>query len=57
MNVTLKPALQNFVDEQVRAGHFDSPQQVVEAAIARLMLDPADEELDAATLAAIERQP
>ena len=55
MDITLtKPELKQFVDEQVRAGHFSSPTDVIEAALARLMLDRVPEELDDATLAAIE---
>jgi Arc/MetJ-type ribon-helix-helix transcriptional regulator len=55
MNVTLKPEIQKFVDEQVGAGVFSSPQELVEAGIARLMLDPQSNDfLDADDLAAIE---
>jgi antitoxin ParD1/3/4 len=39
MNVQLRPDLERFIEEQVKAGHFTSPSQVVEAGIARLMLD------------------
>ena len=49
-----KPELQKFVDEQVKSGHFASPADVVEAGLARLMLDPQPEQLDDATLAAID---
>src|SRR5688572_12856045 len=55
MKLSLKPELRQFIDEQVRAGHFRSAEDVVEAAVLRLMLDPADEELDDAALAAIDR--
>lgn len=55
MDITLsKPEIERFVDEQVGAGHFSSPAEVVEAALARLMLDPVFDELDDATIAAIE---
>lgn len=56
MNVSLPTELARFVEEQVRLGRFDSPQQVVEAGLARLMFDPPpqDEELDEETVAAIE---
>jgi putative addiction module CopG family antidote len=54
MNVSLKPELERFVEEQVRAGRFASPAEVLEAGLARLMLDPPADELDAADLAAIE---
>ena len=36
MTITLKPELQQFVDEQVRAGQFASPEDVVEAGLGRL---------------------
>ncbi len=55
MDITLsKPEIERFVDEQVGAGHFSSPAEVVEAALARLMLDPIFDDLDDATLAAVE---
>jgi Arc/MetJ-type ribon-helix-helix transcriptional regulator len=50
-----KPELAKFVDDQVKAGRFDSPEQVIEAAIARLMLDPEPEGVDAETEAALDR--
>jgi Arc/MetJ-type ribon-helix-helix transcriptional regulator len=50
-----KAELEKFIDEQVRLGHFSSVNEVVEAALARLMLDPEPDELDAETLASIER--
>jgi Arc/MetJ-type ribon-helix-helix transcriptional regulator len=55
MNITLSPELQKFVEERVKAGEFQSPAQVIEAGLARLMLDPPPDELDEDTLAAIER--
>ncbi len=55
MNVSLRPELQRFVDDQVKAGHFASPDAVIEAGLARLMLDPDPAELDEETLAAIDR--
>lgn len=54
MNVRLKPELQSFVDEEVRSGRFSSADEVIEAGLARLMLDPAGEGPDAETLAAID---
>lgn len=54
MDVPLRPELKQFIDEQVKAGHFSSPAEVVEAGLARLMLDPEPDELDANDLAAIE---
>ncbi len=56
MNIQLtKPALAKFVDDEVRSGHFSSAAEVIEAGLARLMLDPEPQDLDAETLAAIER--
>lgn len=54
MDVPLKPELKQFIDEQVKAGRFSSPAEVVEAGLARLMLDPEPDKLDAADRAAIE---
>jgi putative addiction module CopG family antidote len=54
MNFELSPELQEFVEESVRSGQYGSVREVVEAAIARLMLEPVSE-LDEETLAAIER--
>jgi len=45
--------LKRFVEDQVRAGKFASPEEVVEAGLARLMLDPAPDELDEDDRAAI----
>jgi putative addiction module CopG family antidote len=53
MYVALKPELERFIDEQVKAGRFESPAEVLEAGLARLMLDPPDE-LDEEDLAAID---
>ncbi len=55
MNVSLKPKLKKFIEDQVKAGHFSSPQDVLEAGIARLMLDPEFGKLDEQTLDAIDR--
>ena len=56
MNIRLtKPEFQKFIDEQVESGQFESPEQVIEAGLARLMLDPVPEDVDEETLAAIER--
>jgi Arc/MetJ-type ribon-helix-helix transcriptional regulator len=54
MNVRLKPELQKSVDDEVKAGNFASADEVIEAGLARLMLDPASGEVDAETLAAID---
>ena len=55
MDISLSPELQKFIEEKVKAGEFQSPAQVVEAGLARLMLDPRSDELDEETVAAIER--
>ena len=54
MDVPLRPELERFIDEQVKAGHFCSAAEVVEAGLARLMLDPEPDALDAGDRAAIE---
>jgi len=54
MNVTLKPELERFIDAQVVAGRFSSVAEVVEAGIARLMLDPESVELDMEDIAATD---
>jgi len=55
MNVQLRPELEQFLDEQVKAGHFSSTSEALEAGIARLMLDPEPDELDAQDLAEIRQ--
>jgi putative addiction module CopG family antidote len=54
MDVSLKPELARFVEDQVKAGRFSSPGEVLEAGLARLMLDPVAEGLDETDRAAIE---
>ena len=51
MTLSLPRDVQQFIDEQVKAGHFPSPEAVVEAAI--IEMRRADEELDDQTVAAI----
>lgn len=51
MTLSLRRDVQQFIDEQVKAGHFPSPEAVVEAAI--IEMRRADEELDDQTIAAI----
>ena len=51
MTLSLSRDIQQFIDEQVKAGHFPSPEAVVEAAI--IEMRRADEELDDQTVAAI----
>jgi putative addiction module CopG family antidote len=53
MEVSLTPELERFIEDQVRSGRFSSPAEVLEAGLARLMIEPLDE-LDPADLAAIE---
>ena len=56
MTIELRRAdLEEFIAEQVRAGRFASEMEVVEAALARLMLDPDPAEIDPEIDAAIER--
>jgi len=40
VQATLKPEIQEFIDEQVRSGRFASAADVIEAGVARLMLEP-----------------
>jgi Arc/MetJ-type ribon-helix-helix transcriptional regulator len=55
MEISLdKPELQKFIDQEIRAGSYSSPAEVIEAGLARLMLDPVPRELDAQDLDAIE---
>ena len=39
MNVTLTPEVQKFVEEQVKAGRYDSAEAVIAAAVARLQTE------------------
>ena len=39
----LRPELERFIDDQVKAGRFASRTQALEAGVARLMLDGEDE--------------
>jgi putative addiction module CopG family antidote len=54
MNLRITPELQRFVDEQVKAGRFSSADEVVEAGLARLMLDDEGDVLDARDVAEIK---
>jgi Arc/MetJ-type ribon-helix-helix transcriptional regulator len=47
-----KPELEQFIDEQVKSGRFESRDAAIEAAVERMMLEDAP--LDDATLAAID---
>ena len=53
MDVQLKPELKEFIDSEVRAGHFPSAQAAVETAVTQMMLDHG--ELDDKTIAAIAK--
>ena len=53
MNVSLKPELQKFVDEQIKKGRYRSPDDVLEEALIRMMEEEALE-LDDETLDAID---
>ncbi len=52
MNLSLRPEIQRFIDEQVKAGRYPTPEALVEAAVVELR-DIDDAELDDATIAAI----
>jgi Arc/MetJ-type ribon-helix-helix transcriptional regulator len=54
MNVSLRPDVEKFVDEQVKAGYFATKAEVLEAGVARLMLDEKPDGMDEETLAAID---
>ncbi len=54
MNVSLKPEALKFVEEQVRAGRFESTDEVLEAAVTRMMSEN-EFDLDDQTVAAINR--
>ena len=53
MTYSLKPELQKFVEQQIKTGHYSSPDEVVADALTRLM-DELPGELDEQTLAAID---
>jgi Arc/MetJ-type ribon-helix-helix transcriptional regulator len=56
MNIQVnKPEFEKFIDEQVRQGSFSSANEVIEAGLARLMLDSSSDDFDAETKAAIDR--
>ena len=40
------PELGKFIDDEVRAGHFPSPDAAIEAAVERMMLDRQEDDLD-----------
>ena len=51
MNVSLRPETERFIEQQVREGHFRSPEELIEAALADLRV--AGDSLDAAAVSAI----
>ena len=56
MNVTLSPETERFIQSQVKAGLFSSPDQLLEEAVRCLMIEEVDvESLDPETRAAIAR--
>jgi Arc/MetJ-type ribon-helix-helix transcriptional regulator len=52
MDLTLRPETRRFIDDQIKAGRFASPDDLVEAAIADMRLGH-ETTLDDATIAAI----
>ena len=42
MTIRLKPELQQFIEEQVQAGYFATPEDVIEAGLGRLRNDLGD---------------
>ena len=50
-----KPEIQDFINQQVREGHFTSPTDLIESAVVRMMDENASEDFDDETLAAIAR--
>jgi putative addiction module CopG family antidote len=54
MTFTVKPQLEKFIDEQVKAGKFRSADEVIEAGLERLMTDPESEDLSEEDAVALE---
>ena len=52
MHLSLRPEIQRFIEEQVMAGRFPSPEALVEAAVADMQYTD-ESDLDDATIAAI----
>jgi Arc/MetJ-type ribon-helix-helix transcriptional regulator len=46
MEITLNPFLEKYVQDLIKDGLFNSPQEVLEAGLARMMLDPLPGDLD-----------
>jgi Arc/MetJ-type ribon-helix-helix transcriptional regulator len=54
MNITLeKPDLEKFLEDQIKAGRFDSAEDLVAAAVARLQFDVSEGEFDPGELEAL----
>lgn len=53
MNIDLDPALERFIDDQVKLGCFASHAEALEAGVARLMLDPEPDDLNVEDVAEI----
>ena len=53
MNIALHPELERFVQAKVENGEYSSPAEVLEAGLARLMLDPLSQSFDENAVAAI----
>jgi putative addiction module CopG family antidote len=56
MNITLKPPLRNFVDKQIKSGRYTSAENVMAAAIARLMQDDRDIDFSQGELRALVKK-
>ena len=57
MSIDLSPELEQYVQEQVKSGRFASPVEVLEAGVARLMLDENfDDEDEIRALEEAEKQ-
>ena len=54
MELELSEEAKRFIDESVRSGAYGSVREMLEAGIARLMLDPPPPEIDDETLAEID---
>ena len=52
MNVTVNPKLARFIEEQVKAGRFSSPEDVVNGALARLQTEQELSEFEVTSLRA-----
>jgi len=52
VNVTVNPKLARFVEEQVKAGRFSTPEDVVNGALARLQTEQELSETEVASLRA-----